>query len=419
MRNKKTINLGNLLLSLSDAIDMANTSIAQHQQRAAYIAWEICRAADVSEPLMRDIFMAALFHDTGAISVEEKILLHNFEEVNGNRHCLRGELLLRRIPGLDRVATIVKYHHRDWQDWDEPIDAPHVMASQIILLADYVERLIARGSYILGQTKRIYEKISEMSGTMYHPAIARSFFQASKREEFWLDIASPRLYSLLFHSGPLKNVEIDFSELEIISKFFRDIIDYKSPFTAAHTSGVSSCAGKIAELLGLSKLEIQGMRIAGNLHDIGKLDIPSLILNKPGTLTKEEFSIMKSHTYLSYYVINSIAGLQQIAEWASFHHERLDGAGYPFQCHADELSIGARIVAVADIFTALAEDRPYRKGMLRDDIVDILNDMAARKHIDAHCVRSVIANYNEITDHVKATQREAREFYTSRFSVIS
>ena len=124
------------------------------------------------------------------------------------------------------------------------------------------------------------------------------------------------------------------------------------------------------------------MEVAGNLHDLGKLAIPNSILDKPGGLTKEEMSVMKSHTYYTYLVINSIGGLNQIAEWAAYHHERLDGSGYPFHCTATELSTGARILMVTDIFTALAEDRPYRKGKTLSEVLRIMEFMVKDKHID-------------------------------------
>ena len=102
--------------------------------------------------------------------------------------------------------------------------------------------------------------------------------------------------------------------------------------------------------------------MAGNFHDLGKLVIPNSILEKPGKLNDEEFALMKQHTYFTYSILTTIGGIQEIAEWAAFHHERLDGNGYPFHLNASKLSTGARIMAVADIVTTLAEDRPLPAG---------------------------------------------------------
>lgn len=415
----KTINLGNLLLSISDAIDLANSAISQHQQRTAYIALRISKSASLPEEAAKNVFIASLLHDTGALSVEEKMTIHDLEQVSlKNNHCLRGELLLKRIPEFETIATIVKYHHTEWQAWDKPIDDYFVLTSQIILLADYIERLIDRDRYILHQTKDIIEKVKAISNVYVHPQIVDYFLAFAKKENFWLDLVSSRLYSLLFHFGPLKNVSIDYVKLENISEFFRDIIDFKSPFTATHTSGVAAAAEIISKIFGLSEREIMEMKIAGNVHDIGKLAIPNSILDKPDKLTKEEFDVIKSHTYYSYHIINSISGLKHIAEWAAFHHEKLNGSGYPFNYKGENIIIGSRIMAVADIFTALAEDRPYRKGMDKNGITKILGDMVANNALDAKLVSLLFDNYADINTYVKGIQESAQKFYDTRLKSI-
>jgi len=160
------------------------------------------------------------------------------------------------------------------------------------------------------------------------------------------------------------------------------------------------------------------MEVAGNLHDIGKLAIPNSILDKPGKLTKKEMAVMKSHTYYTYFVINTIGGLQQIAEWAAYHHERLDGSGYLFHCMAGELSTGARILMVADIFTALTEDRPYRKGMSKEGIVQILRELSDGCFLDTRIVNLLLENFDEISSYVTEKQAAAREFYEKQFAFL-
>lgn len=416
MKNKKSINLGNLLLSLSDAIDLANSKISQHQQRTAYIALEICKSAGLSIEEIRRVFVAALLHDTGAITIEEKRLLHDFDEnVNLKTHCLRGEQLLKRIPDFEKISSIVRYHHTEWKDWKEDINHPDVFASQILLLADYIERVIDREKYILHQIEEIIDIVNSISGSLVHHSIVKYFIDFSRREDFWFNLMSSRLYSFLYFKGPLQNVEVSYLELENISKLFRDIIDFKSPFTATHSSGVSSCGEILSRLYGLSEIDIYEIKISGNLHDIGKLIIPNAILMKPEILTKEEFEIMKSHSYYSYQIINSISGLKHIAEYASYHHEKLDGTGYPFHRKEKEISIGARIITVSDIFTAVTEDRPYRKGMKKGSVIKIINQMAKDKVLDSDIVNLLFDNYDEIYRYVSESQMRAQEFYDTRF----
>ena len=244
------------------------------------------------------------------------------------------------------------------------------------------------------------------------------FVDISKREEFWLDLVPPRLYPLLLQSGPFRNVEIDMDGISLIGNLYRDIIDFKSRFTATHTSGVSECAQKLSQLFGLTGLEVNLMGIAGNLHDIGKLIIPNNILEKPDKLTPEEFAIIKCHTYYTYYIIDSIGGLQQIAEWAAYHHEKLDGSGYPFHCKAENIDTGSRIMAVADIFTAIAEDRPYRQGMEKDEIYKTIKAQTDKGLLDKRIVEVLFDNYEFISVCVKEKQIIAKDFYEKRFLSI-
>lgn len=418
MQRNITVNLGNLVLSLSDAMDLASPLLIKHQQITAFVVWAMGKAARFSSERLGKIFIAALLHDIGAFSLEEKTSLRNFEVENLEEHCIRGELLLNNIPWLKDSAKIIRYHHKGWQSWGESIENPLVLESQLLFLADYLERQIRRDYYILHQHEDIISKIKSLSGSSIHPQVVDLLITVSHSEEFWLDMASPRLYSLLLNQGPFRKIEVDFSDISIIAELFRNIIDFRSRFTSTHSSGVAASASMLARIFGLTDTEIGLMEVAGNLHDIGKLAIPNSILDKPGKLTKEEMSVMKSHTYYTYFVINSIGGLKQIAEWAAYHHEKLDGSGYPFHCTTAELSTGARILMVADIFTALAEDRPYRKGMSKDGIVQIIKQFSDRSLLDTRIVNLLFQNYKEIFSYVAEKQAAAREFYEKQFAFI-
>jgi HD-GYP domain-containing protein (c-di-GMP phosphodiesterase class II) len=281
-----------------------------------------------------------------------------------------------------------------------------------------VERLIDRKSYILYQHEDIISAVKGFSNDKFHEKVVNSFIETSRREEFWLDLASNKLYPVLLHMGPYRNIEIDLKGIELISEVFRDIIDFKSPFTATHTTGVSACAEMLSQLFGLTGLDVKYMKIAGNLHDVGKLVVPNSILEKPGKLTSEEFAMIKSHTYFSYHIINTIAGLQHIAKWAAYHHEKLDGKGYPFRCKADELDIQCRIMTVADIFTAISEDRPYRKGMNRENVFKTIKEQTDLKLLDSKIVEMLFDNYDAIDQHVREKQSVAKEYYENKFMKV-
>jgi HD-GYP domain-containing protein (c-di-GMP phosphodiesterase class II) len=418
MQRNITVNLGNLVLSLSDAMDLASPLLIQHQQRTAFVAWKMGKAANLSSERLEKIFIAALLHDIGAFSLEEKISLRNYEVENLEEHCIRGELLLNKIAWLKDPAKIIRLHHKEWRHWGESIESPFVLESQLLALADNLERAINRERYILHQNEDIISKIESLSGSVLHPQVVELFKSISYSEEFWLDLVSPRLYSILLNDGPFHKMEIDYADISIIARLFRDIIDFRSRFTSTHSSGVAAASSLLAKIFGLTDAEIKLMEVAGDLHDLGKLAIPNSILNKPGSLTKEEMAVMKCHTYYTYLVINSIGGLKQIAEWAAYHHEKLDGSGYPFHCKANELSTGARIMVVADIFTALSEDRPYRKGMSKEEIIQIIQQLSDRGLLDTRIVDLLIDNYGEIYSYVAGQQAIAREVYEKQFAFI-
>ncbi|MBI5097853.1 MAG: HD domain-containing protein [Nitrospirae bacterium] len=417
MKRIVSVNLGNLVLSLSDAMDLASPLLSQHQQRTAFIVWELGKIAKLSDERMENNFIAALLHDVGALSLEEKIAIHNSEFEYTDKHCIQGERLLNKVPWLEGTAKIIRFHHKKWQDWNESIETPLVLDSQLLFLGDHIERSINRNQYILHQHEDIISKITSLSGSSLHPQIVDLFSIASNREEFWLDLVSPRLYSLLLNEGPFRKTEIEFSNITLIAELFRNIIDFRSRFTATHSSGVAAAASILSRIFGLTEMETKLLEVAGNLHDIGKLAIPNSILDKPGKLTKEEMAVMKSHTYYTYAVINTIGGIKHIAEWAAYHHERLDGSGYPFHCKADDLSTGARILGVADIFTALAEDRPYRKGMSREGIVQILKQFSEGQLLDKKIINVLFENYDEIFSYVTEKQSVAREFYEKQVAL--
>ena len=167
----------------------------------------------------------------------------------------------------------------------------------------------------------------------------------------------------------------------------------------------------LSEMTGMSESEVQLMEAAGLLHDLGKLVIPNSILEKPAGLTTGEMAVIKQHTYYTFSVLSTITGFQMIAEWGAYHHERLDGQGYPFRRKAHEISLGARIMAVSDIFTALAEDRPYRKGMDTALIKKILLDMVSNGVQDSRIVSLLIENMGDIRKDVVERQGQARYFY--------
>ncbi|GAB4019473.1 MAG: HD domain-containing protein [Bdellovibrio sp.] len=142
-----------------------------------------------------------------------------------------------------------------------------------------------------------------------------------------------------------------------------DAIGKKDAYTGGHTKRVKHFAEMIAAELDLSGQEMQDLKLAAVLHDIGKIGIDDKILKKSAPLTDEEFEIMKNHPRLGYEILGHIDGLESVIDGMRFHHERPDGKGYPFGLKGDEIPTLAMIISVADTFDAMISTRPYRKGL--------------------------------------------------------
>jgi len=139
-------------------------------------------------------------------------------------------------------------------------------------------------------------------------------------------------------------------------------IDARDPYTAGHQRRVAGISAAIAKQLGLDASDIEGIRLAATIHDIGKIGVPAEILTRPGQLKPEERALLKVHPRTGYDIVAGIDFPWPIAQMVLQHHERLDGSGYPNGLRGDEILLGARIIAVADTVEAMAADRPYRSA---------------------------------------------------------
>jgi putative nucleotidyltransferase with HDIG domain len=160
-------------------------------------------------------------------------------------------------------------------------------------------------------------------------------------------------------------------------------IDAKSPWTMGHSERVTDLAIKTAKAMGLPTRELDIIRRGGLLHDIGKIGTPAEILDKPGKLTDEELSVMREHVDIGARILEPIPGLADSMPIVLQHHEWVNGGGYPKGLVGEEITLHARIFAVADCFDALISDRPYRKGLPIKKILQILQE-GAGKQFDAH-----------------------------------
>ncbi len=399
MKGKNELSLLNIVLAISEAVDMVSPDLADHHSRVAYIVYRIAEALGHSKFELRTLTIAAAMHDIGVISLNEIRDLTKFEIEMNPDHGEVGYLYLKPFAPFTKVGELIRDHHVYWEYGLGEIYCGHAVrpGSHLIHLADRIAVLIDPKQEILTQTGFIRERIAEQSGRMFVPRFVDAFLDIADMEFFWLDAAAPRVDWHLAHTGDWDFVSLDGKQFMELARLFCQIVDFKSPFTAAHSSGVAACASALGDLSGLSESVCDRLTTAGYLHDIGKLSVPLEILEKPGVLDEREIAVIRHHSYETFKVLQRIGLDETIRNWSAYHHERLDGSGYPFHVDASQLTPGCRIMAVADVFTALVEKRPYRSGLTRQKAMPILQNMSSRGWLDGDFVQMITGNFDEIS----------------------
>ena len=396
------INPINLLRALSLALELSSGGLSRHHWRTAMIASRIAEQIKLGENERHKLVHAALLHDIGAASSwSEKHQLRNYENSSLHKHAEAGYGLLKDSKQLGHLADTVRHHHDYW-DGSSPCglagkDIP--LLGRIIHLADRVEISIQDGTFIFTQRPMILSAIEKFSGTYFDPDLVQALRDISGQESFWLDLVNPYYYQNFFEQIDAYGlIRFSLDDIINISEIFATIIDRTSRFTAVHSRSVSTVAAFMATATGFSPDEVKTMRIAGLMHDLGKLVVPNNILEKAGKLSGQEFYMIKQHTNYTYRILMQIDGFSTIAEWAAYHHETLDGKGYPFQIKANALSLGSRIVAVADVFTALTENRAYQATMPLDKVEKIMRTMVTNHKLDGTLTEQLFSNSQQSQD---------------------
>lgn len=350
----------------------------------------------------RQILLAALLHDCGALHDREKLKAFRYDFgkdiAERHDHGIKGWKLLHDSEELGNAAEIIRFHHAYWEERNSPFaeDSEIPLGSHIIHLADRIDVLIDRNEEILGQRALIEKTIRDGTGKMFMPDAVEAFASLSLRESFWFDLATPFLDDILRRYMGDEIITVSIDKLLSLAGIVNKIIDFRSNFTATHSVGVAECARALSSKMDFPEEDVRMMTVAGLLHDLGKLAVPLEILEKSGPLSLSEFNIMKRHAFYSYRIIERIPQMEKINEWASYHHERIGGGGYPFRLEEKDLSLGSRIMAVSDVFTALTELRPYIKAMYVADALNIMNSMVKDRHLDGNAFEVLKTYIDEI-----------------------
>lgn len=407
------VTLWDLVGPLARTFDLMSPALADHSLRVAYLALRLAEEMELGADARREVCLAGALHDIGAFSLDERLDLLAFEETRPMQHAEAGYLLLREFAPFREVAEMVRCHHLAWNHGagETHQDRPVPRGSHLLHLADRVAVLVTADARVLGQVPEICATISGRSGGVFVPEMVEAFLKLAQRDYVWLEIASGGVAAVLNRSLAGAPAEIDLDALLAFSRLICRIIDFKSAFTATHSSGVAATGEMLARLVGFSRRECRMFQIAGYLHDLGKLAIPAEILEKPGHLSPEEWQVMRTHVFFTYQILDPIEALSRISAWGALHQERLNGTGYPFHYMADDIPLGSRIMAVADVFTAITEDRPYRRGMGQAEALAVLHRMARQNELDGALVDLLVRHFAALNRvRAEAQAAAAREY---------
>ncbi len=426
---EKTLDLSKFLLSVSSMNALADPILSDHNYRVAYLSFLIAREITYNNEFLANVIIAGLLHDIGLFlfSSKEDIVMVKSPELDeeGKRIHLHAELgyrLLKEFPFFSKAALIIRHHHYSYEKFmKNRSKVPY--SSQILHIADRIDIFMSKRASIednpfkeVLKTKDILkEYLLRISPKVVDRRLVELFIDRfADKEALWYELYSREclLESLQRFLSDFSQ-KLPFDAFFELARIFAYLIDFKSPFTATHSSGVSQTATTLASLFKFSSQELKLMRVAGLLHDVGKIAIPKEILEKPRRLDFEEMSVMKSHVYFSYKILSKLEVGREIVEWASYHHETLDGRGYPFRLKAAELPLGSRIMAVADVFAALKEDRPYKKGLSNEKALRIVKELSERNKLDKRVVNALIDNIGKVEASRKISQEKATSLYKS------
>ena len=351
------IRLAEVISALTYALDLTEGQRPGHTLRTALIAMRLGRELDLDDDTLGALYYAALLKDSGCSSNAARM----------------SALFGSDDHDVKRDMRLVDWHvDEHWCGLGHPVG---VAGDEIPLLS----RIL-----LLAQTLEVYwsengidaaiDMTRQRRGRWFDPRLV-DLVGAWRRDRAWwatlADSASLDHSVLALEPGSVP-MHATHERLDSIAYAFAAVIDAKTPFTARHSTNVARYAVSIALSMGADADMCRETLRAGLLHDIGKLGVSNRILDKPGTLTDEEFGEIRKHPRWTWEILERVRAFHGFAQEAAQHHERLDGHGYPWKLVSSQLGQLSRVLAVADVFEALTADRPYRAGLTVPAVLDIM-----------------------------------------------
>jgi len=315
--------------------------------------------------------------------------------------CERGADIARMLSFSDETVQAIRALDEHWDGAGQPYSLNREqipLLARILGLAQTVEVFVS--SYGLDAA---YDMAWSRRGSWFDPAMVDALVAIRHDQPFWGVLATDDSAASLSDVEPPDRVLVaNDDRLDRIAEAFALVIDAKSPWTHQHSRGVADVSVAVAQTMGYADDHVRDVRRAALLHDIGKLGVSSLILDKPGRLTDDEFAAMRRHPDGTREILKRTGCFSHLANVAAAHHERLDGSGYPLGLAKSELSLLSRVLCVSDICDALRASRPYRQGLSIERVLEIMRrdvstaiDPLCFEALDTVLKRSTLAQAGE------------------------
>ena len=380
--------------ALSMTMDLVEQATNEHAIRVASLTFNFGRHLGLKGEVLRDIYYAGLLHDIGQIGTPDDILrkpknLTLSELATIWMHPHVGYEIVGEVPTLGRSAHLIRWHHERWDgtgypdnlQWDEiPLGA------QLLNICDALDALLSPRPWrpALPMDDAVKE-MTKFCGIQFNPHSVKSFLELVLSQGFEkltsIDEGSREiLKGITVSDRDFKNLSGE--KILNIVKLFSRIIDARHKYTREHSSKVARLAKEIGVELALSDEDLFKLEIAGLLHDAGKVAVPSRVIDKVGELSGEERKIIRDYPLISERIVSTIGPLVELGKVVRHQHERFNGTGYPDGLKGEEIPYFSRILAIADSYIAMVEDRAYRKGLPKERVIHEMQEGFGTGHFD-------------------------------------
>jgi len=393
-----------LINAIAAALEIVESELlgasANHGKRTAVLCAMMGRELAMNEEEIRALTSCALLHDN---ALTEYVL---YKSKNGDRydkdfklHCLYGQRNVDDLPFKSDVSGLVLYHH-ERADGGGPFgkkEGEFPIGAQLIALSEMIDIKHHLHQTPVKKISAIQKEISAESGKRYTKTAADAMLAVFNADTL-LMLRDENINETAARMLPAWQVDVGDEALMRLAGLSAKIIDRKSVFTRKHSVQIANRAWLMGGYYGFDPVLRSKVYLAASIHDIGKLASPTNVLEKPGKLTDVEFAIIKGHVKKTYDLLCGITGFEDICRWASSHHEKFDGSGYPFAKNAEELDFVSRLLACTDIYQAVSEERPYHPERSHAETMPILWNMAEKGYIDSQIVKdfdTVMAEYSK------------------------